>query len=269
MIPRFSFGKKHFLCAYVAIVAVLAVVKWARGGQAAEEAVPPPLAAVAQADSILARAAANDTLLSARRNRLRLSDADGKPVRNRVRSVPSFKDCFPDLNDVQLVTAQRIGVPPVKDRDEANRNKEGLVYVGDNPFYHVQPLSHSIPFLVPRAANLLTHISRAFLDSLASKGLPFHKLIVTSVLRTEDDVARLRHRNTNASSQSCHRYGTTFDISYNRYVTVADPEGPPRRQVRNDTLKWVLSEVLRDQRAQGTCYVKYEVKQGCFHVTAR
>lgn len=99
--------------------------------------------------------------------------------------------------------------------------------------------------------------------------MPFHKLIITSVLRTEDDVTRLRNFNTNASSQSCHRYGTTFDISYNRYVTVEDPDGPERRRVRNDTLKWILSEVLYDQRMLGTCYVKYEVKQGCFHVTAR
>ena len=42
-----------------------------------------------------------------------------------------------------------------------------------------------------------------------------------------------------------------------------------RRRVRNDTLKWILSEVLHDLRQQGKCYVKYEVKQGCFHITAR
>lgn len=265
---RFSFGKKHFLFAYAAIVAVLAVVKWVRGDSPVVTDEPQPVAAVA-ADSIGLRAAANDTLVMARRNPVRLVTDDGQPVRNRVKSVPSFRNCFPDLNDVQLATAQRLGVPPVKDREEASQNKEGLVYVGDNPFFHVQPLSHSIPYLVPRAANLLTHISRAFLDSLSSKGIPFHKLIVTSVLRTENDVARLRRSNANASDQSCHRYGTTFDISYNRYVTVEDPDGSPRRQVRNDTLKWVLSEVLYDQRRLGTCYVKYEVKQGCFHVTAR
>jgi hypothetical protein len=39
--------------------------------------------------------------------------------------------------------------------------------------------------------------------------------------------------------------------------------------VRNDTLKWVLSEVLRDMREQKRCYIKYEVKQGCFHMTVR
>jgi hypothetical protein len=41
------------------------------------------------------------------------------------------------------------------------------------------------------------------------------------------------------------------------------------REVRNDTLKFVLSEVLRDLREQGRCYIKYEVKQGCFHMTVR
>ena len=157
----------------------------------------------------------------------------------------------------------------MKDRAEAARNKQNLVCIDDNPFFHVQKLHHSVPYLVPRAANLLTDIARTFLDSLATKGIPFHKIIVTSVLRTEDDVDRLRNFNQNASEQSCHRYGTTFDISYNRYITVEDPDGPERRRVRNDTLKWILSEVLHDLRQQGKCYVKYEVKQGCFHITAR
>ena len=31
----------------------------------------------------------------------------------------------------------------------------------------------------------------------------------------------------------------------------------------------ILSEVLRDMREQGRCYIKYEVKQGCFHMTVR
>jgi hypothetical protein len=52
-------------------------------------------------------------------------------------------------------------------------------------------------------------------------------------------------------------------------MTVEDPDGPSRRQVRNDTLKWVLSEVLRDMRESNRCYIKYEVKQGCFHMTVR
>ena len=195
--------------------------------------------------------------------------SDGKAVRHRINSVPGFSRTFPDNNDVQLQAAQAHGVQPVEDRAEAERRKKDLVFVGASPYFHVDPLSSSIPYLVPRAANLLSSIGRAFYDSLQIKGIPLHQVIVTSVLRTRSDVKRLRTRNANATENSCHLYGTTFDIGYNRYKTVSPAEGSERRPVRNDTLKWVLSEVLRDMRQAKRCYVKYEVKQGCFHITAR
>ena len=188
---------------------------------------------------------------------------------HKIRSVSSYAEAFPDTNAVQLVAAQKWGVSPVKNREDAEARKRELVYVGSNPYYHVDPLYSSIPYLVPRAAVLLQDIGQAFFDSLYVKGVPMHKIIVTSVLRSQEDVAKLRRRNGNATENSCHLYGTTFDICYNRYKTVEDPDGPARRQVRNDTLKWVLSEVLRDMRNQNRCYIKYEVKQGCFHMTVR
>ena len=80
---------------------------------------------------------------------------------------------------------------------------------------------------------------------------------------------RLRKGNINASDKSAHRYGTTFDISYKRFDQVPAPDGYPLQPVREDTLKMVLAEVLRDLKQQGDCYVKYELKQGCFHITAR
>ena len=197
-------------------------------------------------------------------------DAEGRPKWHPVRSVPSYSACFPDVQDVQIVAARKWGVRPVRDRMEAEHRRKELVYVGANPLYCLDgSMTHSIPYLVPRAANLLSTIGRSYLDSLYIKGIPLHRIIVSSVLRTEEDVARLRQRNGNASEQSCHRFGTTFDIAYNRYSTVSPPEGPERRAVQNDTLKWVLSEVLRDIREQGRCYIKYEVKQGCFHITVR
>jgi hypothetical protein len=188
---------------------------------------------------------------------------------HRIRSVASFKDAFPDSNSVQLAAAQRWGVKTVKDREDAERRKSELVYVGASPYYHVDPLHQSIPYLVPRAALLLEDIGRAFFDSLYVKGVPLHRFIVTSVLRSQADIARLRRFNGNATENSCHLYGTTVDICYNRYQTVEDPDGPARRPVRNDTLKYVLTEVLRDMRQQGRCYIKYEVKQGCYHLTVR
>ena len=195
-------------------------------------------------------------------------DKNGKEVKHRIFSVPHFGNTFPDQQDVQIVAASRHGVAPVQNREEAEHSKGKLVYVGSNPFFYVDKLNNSIPYLVPRASVLLQDIGRAYFDSLQIKGIPLHKIIVTSILRTKDDVSKLRTRNGNATENSCHLYGTTFDICYNRYKQI-QTEKQPRRQVQNDTLKWVFSEVLRDFRNKNRCYIKYEVHQGCFHITVR
>ena len=239
--------KKRYLRGFLAVTLLLAVVRWSFPGVAGGEPLVTP-------DSIADEPSVAETILQ-------------RP--HRIMSVPSYKTAFPDTNSVQLAAAQRWGVKPVKNREDAEARKSELVYIGSSPYYHVDPLHQSIPYLVPRAAVLLQDIGQAFFDSLYIKGVPLHRFIVTSVLRTQDDVARLRRFNGNATENSCHLYGTTFDICYNRYETVEDPVGPRRRRVRDDTLKFVLSEVLRDMREQGRCFIKYEVKQGCFHMTVR
>ena len=195
-------------------------------------------------------------------------DKNGKEVKHRIFSVPHFGNTFPDQQDVQILAATKHGVKPVQNRLEAENSKGKLVYVGSNPFFYVDKLNNSIPYLVPRASVLLQDIGRAYFDSLQIKGIPLHKIIVTSILRTKDDVSKLRTRNGNATENSCHLYGTTFDVCYNRYKQI-QTEKQPRRQVQNDTLKWVFSEVLRDFREKNRCYIKYEVHQGCFHITVR
>ena len=195
-------------------------------------------------------------------------DKNGKEVKHRIFSVPHFGNTFPDQQDVQILAANKHGVNPVQNREEAEHSKGKLVYVGSNPFFYVDKLNNSIPYLVPRASVLLQDIGRAYFDSLQIKGIPLHKIIVTSILRTKDDVAKLRTRNGNATENSCHLYGTTFDVCYNRYKQIQTRQ-QPCRQVQNDTLKWVLSEVLRDMRDRNRCLVKYEVKQGCFHITVK
>ena len=236
--------KRRFLMGYITVALLLAAVRW-----------------IYSAVSNMPATVANDTKASVVVPRSTRS--------HRIRSVGSYLEAFPDTNAVQLVAAQQWGVKPVANRADAEARKKELVYVASSPYYHVDPLRQSIPYLVPRAAVLLQDIGQAFFDSLYIKGVPLHRLIVTSVLRTQEDVARLRRFNGNATENSCHLYGTTFDICYNRYETVEPPDGPRRRAVGSDTLKYVLSEVLRDMRQQGRCYIKYEVKQGCFHMTVR
>ena len=126
------------------------------------------------------------------------SSSSAKRKYHRIMSVPSYKEAFPDSQTLQIVAAEKWGVRPVKNRADAESRKRELVFVGASPYYHVDPLYSSIPYLVPRAAILLQDIGEAFYDSLYVKGVPFHKLIVTSVLRSEEDVVKLRRRNGNA-----------------------------------------------------------------------
>lgn len=188
---------------------------------------------------------------------------------HNIHGVISYKRSFPDLNDTHLKAAQTLGIRPISSREEAEKNIGRLEKIGTCEVYHLDSLTHSIPYLVPQANALLQHIGQNFLDSLTAKGLNPNKIIVTSVLRTQNDVKRLRRVNGNASANSTHCYGTTFDVSWKRFKKIEELDGRPYQDVSPDTLKLVLSEVLRDLRQAEQCYVKYELKQGCFHITAR
>ena len=186
-----------------------------------------------------------------------------------IHGVANFGRTFGDLNQKQLNVAQAIGITPIASREDAEEMTDQLTFIESNDRYAVDSLTHSIPYLIPGAAALLDTIGQNFLDSLASKGLNPNRIIVTSVLRTEKDVKRLRRRNSNASSNSTHAYGTTFDVSWKRFQKVEDEDGRPMQDVGADTLKLVLAEVLRDLKQADRCYVKYEIKQACFHITSR
>ena len=198
---------------------------------------------------------------------LALGPIENHPV--RIYDVKFSKE-FNDLNDVQLEVAEAIGVPPIANREDAEKHKSQLVKIEATDTYEIDSLTYSIPYLIPSAKELLDDIGRVFQDSLSAKGLNPYKLIVTSVLRTEDDVAKLRKRNVNASENSTHRYGTSFDLSYWRYVKIPEYRGRPYEDVPPEYLRATLSQVLKDFHDQGDrCFIKYEKKQNCFHVTVR
>ena len=196
----------HFILFFVFIVCVLLIVKCVRpdiaqprriaAAQPEEESLAAEAERVMPNDTIGLQSLHVDSLLMRARRPYLLLNEKGEPVKNRVTSVRRFEDAFPDLNDVQLATAQRLGLPDaIENRDEAVHKMRELVYVGDCPFYTIKPLHHSIAYLVPRAARLLEEIGRSFMDSLATKGYPLHKMTVTSILRTKEDVRRLRNVN--------------------------------------------------------------------------
>ena len=139
-----------------------------------------------------------------------------------------------------------------------------LVKVRNCRAYSLASMKSSVPYLRPNAEAALREIGTAFRDSLRVKGLPDYRILVTSLLRTGDDVGDLRKTNALAVNNSCHCYGTTFDISY----TLFEPLSLGKTMAAED-LKKVLGEVLIDQKRAGNIYVKHEVNQPCFHITSR
>jgi len=194
-----------------------------------------------------------------------------RPMRNYGK-VWSYSQCFPDSQALQLEAAMRNGIRPVGSREgiDALVRAHKLADMSHSPFYVVDSLTHSTPYLVPKAQQLLNTIAVNFIDSLVSKGMPPHAIFVTSVLRTVDDVSNLKRRNRNATENSCHCYGTTIDISYNKFIPITGQSTAyAHPSLWDDDMKFALAEVLADLRAAGKCYVKYERWQACFHLTVR
>ena len=178
----------------------------------------------------------------------------------------SYNRDFNDMNDVQLAMAKKIGIKPATTREEAEKVKDDMEEIATNEYYEVEKLTHSIPYLIPQAADLLEDIGRNFQDSLKNLNASLYKIKVTSVTRTIDDVKKLKKRNTNSSVNSTHQYGTTFDISWVRYTKIDESD---TLNIDKDRLKMVLAMVLRDLKRDERCYVKHERRQGCFHITVR
>lgn len=171
---------------------------------------------------------------------------------------------FNDSNKVQIAAAEQIGIAPMHTLRDAWDNAQRLERLSSCEEYYLDNLTHSIPYLVPRAHRLLKDIGAAFRDSLQARGGGAYRVKVTSVLRTPSLVRQLRRRNRNAVDTSAHLYGTTFDISHINFI--CDSLTVARTQ---EDLKNLLGEVIENERRNGRCYVKYERKQSCYHVTAR
>ncbi|MBQ0080966.1 MAG: hypothetical protein KBS95_05405 [Alistipes sp.] len=172
---------------------------------------------------------------------------------------------FNDLQSKQIVAAKKFGITPFNSRKDLTEylnqsiHQNKLIKISSNSLYYVRTLDLSVPYLVPEAEALLADIAREFQTILGTNS----RFEVTSVLRTKEDVSKLLTRNANATSNSCHFYATTFDISYVSFKTnVLHPKS-------QEELREALSQAVYNMRKQGRCHVKFENKQKCYHITVR
>jgi len=174
-----------------------------------------------------------------------------------------------DLNDIQLVHAQRNGVKKTFATNEefllkldSLKNNLILFEVVETPYYQLKSLTHSQPYLIPEAIDMLNEIGYRFQQRLAEKKYNMYRFRITSLLRTEETQNKLSHRNGNASSHSAHLYGTTVDISYKNFYNI-----------QKDTIEssyeaiQTLTKVLLEMRQECKFLAVRERKQSCFHIT--
>lgn len=217
---------------------------------------------------ILALLTPPDTAAARNPHSARLDSMPGRDcVKLRVTPLSggTLRRTFSDSNCLHLQAAALIGIEPMTGLRPAWRAGERLARIHTCEDFYLDNLTHSVPYLVPEARQLLHDIGRAFRDTLAARGGGDYRVKVTSVLRTPALVKQLRRRNRNSVDSSAHLYGTTFDLSYSEFI--CNRHGGPYRT--QEDLKNLLGEIVWEFRSRGRCWVVYERRQSCFHITAR
>jgi hypothetical protein len=179
---------------------------------------------------------------------------------------------FRDLNEIHLRYARLYGISPIASRKVFEQKvkvltgENKLLKINDSKYYTIDKLSHSHPYLVPRAKKLLDLIGERFRKKLKEHNLDDYQYKITSLLRTQESQRSLSFSNVNAASKSAHLYGTTFDITY-KNLSKRSLLG--KKNVRDGAAIRILSETIRELQQERRLLVITERKEACFHITIR
>jgi hypothetical protein len=234
---------------------------------------PAPARPMTAADSARER-----TRIAAKRDSV--VAAFGRGSRLKAREVGELRL---DKNAEQVASAQRLGLR-VSDEAETQRLVRAgrLVALGDSTEYWVlRDMDHSTPYVTPDTRANLVELGRRFHARLDRLGLPRYRMKVTSALRTDETQADLRRINSYASrTRSAHEFGTTVDVSHERFAVPAEPAGglAGAWELEADMLEEVgkeharvlqaeLGRALLEMRSQGALHVMMENKQPVYHFT--
>lgn len=193
---------------------------------------------------------------------------------NEPKAIGTIRvDYYKDLNKLHLKYAKANGITGFKSNRDLNENikkyvdKDKLVKIETCDYYVVDKLTHSHPYLTPDAAKLLEDIGKRFQEKLEDHDLKKRYYQVTSLLRTGESQRKLGRSNVNASENSSHLYGTTFDITYARVFK--KPKLQEDLEIEDGPAIKLLSEAIGELRKEGRCVVVTERKERCFHITVR
>jgi len=202
------------------------------------------------------------------------------PIKNKIDDILNPApvgtvrvDRYQDFNALHLIYAKKNGTAPFKTNKEFDDGigelvrDDKLVKITDNSYYRICKLTHSHPYLTPKAEEFLDDLGKRFQKKLDEKGLPEYYFQISSLLRTKENQKKLSRTNGNATAVSSHMYGTTFDIPYTTVIkrTFLWNEA----EVTNGNASKLLSEALGELRKEDRCVVVTERKEACFHITVK
>lgn len=131
--------------------------------------------------------------------------------------------------------------------------------------YKIENMEFSHPYLARESKKLLNEIARQFRKKVRKDGLMGSRFIITSMIRTSENINDLGRTNINASENSPHLNGNAFDITYARFLF--------RKLYITECDKWymkeALAQVIWQLKKEKKCWATYERQQGCFHVVSR
>jgi hypothetical protein len=246
----------------------------ARAAGAADDdrrAAPPPLTA---ADSAAARARVEAAAGSLRAGFERVAVL-------RPREVAELRL---DVNATQIASARRLGTRVSGEAELERLHRAGrLVLLEDSTEqWIVRRMEHSAPYVTPDAEAMLAELGRRFHARLDAAGLPRYRMRITSAVRTDADQAVLRRTNANASQiVSAHEFGTTVDVSHERFAVPAEPwpgDDPRLAELEVEMLEEVgreharvlqaeLGRAIWELRGEGALHVMMEDAQPVYHMT--
>jgi hypothetical protein len=247
-------------------------------GDAASASAPAPAERRAPPPPTAADTAAERARIEAGAEALRAAFARAATL--TAREVAELRQ---DVNATQIASARRLGTRVVSDarRDELVRAGRLVALEDSTAWWIVRRMENAAPYLTPDADAMLRELGRRFHARLDAAGLPPYRFRITSAIRTDADQAALRRTNSYASRiVSAHEFGTTVDVSHERFAVPAEPVlGSARipglevellEEVGVEharVLQAELGRAIQELRGEGVLHVMMENQQPVYHMT--
>lgn len=191
------------------------------------------------------------------------------------------------LLSYHLRAAANLKAQRVKNNEEINKLiKSGELTSASGKDWYFYNVPGKLRYLTPLTVKGLYKISEIFNRTLREKGhIPRVKFAVSSALRPVNYQDNLKKINHNASDESSHSYGISFDIFYESYQLVFTAYKSETRLARSilsslryrmgyltgmayaRQLQAALHETLIGMQNQKLLYAIQEKSQKCYHVT--